>query len=183
MCCVGEYVATAKPEALTAEALSKMSGCDGRSCTARSSISFLMRKFGTNLFDAPDWAALVELTFFAYKRGRGAAENPYVVIGWLLSNHRSNDPGETAQFNVENEIDSPPLDPADRERDLSSRFDRDMYKPRLLGWRDKRKLRLRGRGKNIHQEVGRKTIRDVAWQVQVIVPDFPVLCMRGNPPG
>ncbi len=49
-----------------------------------------------------------------------------------------------------------------------------MYEPRLRGWSNKRKLRLRGR---------RKTIRDVMWQVQVIVPDFPVLRMRRNPPG
>ena len=61
-----------------------------------------MRKLGTDLFDAPDRAALVELTFFPDKGGGGPAEDPYGVIGWLLSNHRSNDPGETAQFKVEN---------------------------------------------------------------------------------
>ena len=42
-----------------------------------------MWKIRDYLFDAPDWATLVELTFFAYKRGRGAAEDPYVVIGRL----------------------------------------------------------------------------------------------------
>jgi hypothetical protein len=39
-----------------------------------------------------------------------------------------------------------------------------------------------GRGRNIHQQVGRKTIGDVAWQVEVIVPDFSVPRMKCNPP-
>ena len=127
-----------------------MSGAEESAVYDRVFYKFLVRKLGTDLFDSPDRAALVELTFFADKGGRGPAEDPYVVIGWLLSNHWSNDPGETAQFNVEKEIYRFTLDPTDRERNLSGRFDRDMYEPRLLCWRDKRKLRLRSRGKNIH---------------------------------
>src|SRR6478752_6105779 len=90
------------PQGSNAEARSK---CRVRTArTTWSPITFLMQKFGTDLFDSPNRAALVELTFFADKGGRGTAEDPYVVIGWLLSNHWSNDPGETAEFNVENKI-------------------------------------------------------------------------------
>ena len=67
-------------------------------------------------------------------------------------------------------------------RNVSGRFDRDIYKSRLLGRHNKRKLRLRGRGKNIHQEVGRKTVRDVVWEFQVVMLDFSILGMGRNPP-
>jgi hypothetical protein len=93
----------------------------------------LVREFGTYLFDPPGGAALVELTLFTNERRGCAGEDPNVRVGRLLPDERSDHSYDTAEFRVEDKVDSFALGSADRKGDLASWLDRDTNKTRLLG--------------------------------------------------
>jgi hypothetical protein len=104
----------------------------------------LVGEFGAYLLDAPGGAALVELTLFTNEGGECARKDPYVIVEGLLTDQRSDHSCDTAEFRVEDKVDSFALGSADRKGAFAGWLDRDPDKPRLLGGSDKRKFCLRG---------------------------------------
>ena len=114
-------------------------------CRARSRLFgiygpfLLLKEEGrADLFDPPGRAPLIELSFFANKGGRGAFKNPDMRIVGLLPDNRSYYSGQSAKFNVKNEVGRFSLDASDSEGDVARRLDRDVNQPRLLRWCEER---------------------------------------------
>jgi hypothetical protein len=51
-------------------------------------------------------AALIKRTFFANERGGCARKDPYVIVGGLLTDYRSDHACDTAEFRVQDKVDS-----------------------------------------------------------------------------
>ena len=96
-------------------------------------------------------------------------EESRLIVGWLLANQRSDYTRNAAELNMEQEVDGFSFDPADHEGNLARGLDRDMDEPRLFGWSEKGKLCFRHRGKDVHQEIGGKSVRDVGWKIEMIL--------------
>lgn len=108
-----------------------------------------MRECWADLFDTPDRPTLVELTLFANERGRGAFENPDVLVGRLLADDGGDHSGQAAGFNVEDIINGPTRCAADAKGNFASGLNGDADQPRLRGRRDKGKLCFWGRREKI----------------------------------
>ncbi len=61
----------------------------------------LASKCRSDLLHPPDWTTLVQRPFLANEGRRSATLQPYVVIGGLLPDQRSNHPRNAAQFDMQ----------------------------------------------------------------------------------
>ena len=89
-------------------------------------------KAGADLFDAPDGATLVKLTFFPDERRGAAAKDPNVKVSRLLADDRSDHSSDTAEFNVNDKIHGLSSTAADGKRNLAGGLDRDVDQPREI---------------------------------------------------
>jgi len=139
----------------------------------------LLGEVGTNLFDAPDRATLIKLTFFANEGRRRAGENPDVIVGGLLTDHGSNYSGDATEFSVKNKVHGLAIGPGDFEGKLPHRFNRDVNEARLLSGRNKGQFCFGHGRKDIHEQVWRETVCHIGGKIEMILPDLPVFGMRG----
>jgi len=62
-------------------------------------------KCGADLFDLPDRPTLVQLTLFTNKGRGSASQNPDMVVGRLLADHRGDHSGKATEFNMQHVVD------------------------------------------------------------------------------
>ena len=89
------------------------------------------------MFNSPDRSTLVELTLFANKGRSIGFEDPNVVVGRLLADHRGDHAREATEFNMQHVVDSLARRTAYLKGYLAGRLDGNGDQPWLRGWSDK----------------------------------------------
>src|SRR5947209_10574424 len=112
----------------------------------------LLGESRANLFDTPDRTPLVELSFFANERWKGAGQNPDVEVRRLFADQGSDHPRKTAKFYMQHIVHRFPCGTPQGKGNFTSWLDGNVNEPGLLGRSDKGEFGFLGRGIDVHQQ-------------------------------
>jgi hypothetical protein len=131
-------------------------------------------------FDLPDWAAVVELTFFLDEGRSLPAENPDMDVRGLLTDDGGDDAGNAPKINLDAVVRCLVTNASDGERVFALGSNHEMDEARFGARCHHGESDRWGTGIEVQQQNHGKTVANVGTEIKVVQGGFPVFVVGGD---